>query len=158
MRVQILDRRLREGEWNMVRAFVARTSREDLRRRFGYPLDFGDEPTLRRAFDVTDGAGTAAFLLDETASVAAIAHRARTAPAEAEVALIVRSDLQRRGLGEFLLREMISRSARQGFAALSALINRDNRAALRLAVKIGYVPRSACGFAVEIAFPLGAAA
>jgi len=154
----MLDRPLCEPEWDMVRAFVARTSREDLRLRFGYPLDLADEPTLRRAFGVGHRAGTIAFLLDETAAVAAIAHRAWTAPAEAEIALIVRSDLKRRGLGEFLLRAMLARSARQGFAALSALINRDNRAALRLAIKIGYVPRSASGFAVEIAFPLGAAA
>jgi len=41
---------------------------------------------------------------------------------EAEVGLIVRSDLKRRAIGEFLLRRMLGRSAIQGLKTLSASV------------------------------------
>ena len=62
---------------------------------------------------------------------------------EAEIGLIVRSDLKRLGIGEFLLREMLARSARQGLKTVSALVLWENSVMLRLATKIGCVRREA---------------
>jgi|GEM_PF-3471553 len=142
----------------MMRTFVRRMEREDLRLRFGHPFDVQDQATLRRLFDVKAGAGEMAWVLDETAAIAGIAHRIMVSPAEAEIALIVRSDLQRRGIGELLLREVLARSARQGVKTLSASVLRENHATLRLAAKIGFAPRQAStwnAWAIELALALG---
>ncbi len=151
----VLDRPLLDAEWDMVRALVRRTEREDLRLRFGHPLDLRDEPTLRRAFDIKAGAGEISWLLDDAAAIAGLAHRIRVSQAEAEVGLIVRSDLQRNGIGEFLLRRMLARSARGGLQTLSGLVLVENRAMLHLAAKIGFMPRQVCALTAELAFDLG---
>jgi GNAT superfamily N-acetyltransferase len=156
--ITILESPLVEGEWDMMRTFVRRMEREDLRLRFGHPFDVQDQATLRRLFDVKAGAGEMAWVLDETAAIAGIAHRIMVSPAEAEIALIVRSDLQRRGIGELLLREVLARSARQGVKTLSASVLRENHATLRLAAKIGFAPRQAStwnAWAIELALALG---
>lgn len=152
--ITVVERPLRESEWDLLRTFVRRTKREDLRLRFGHPLDFCDEATLRRAFDIKAGAGEIAWLLDETAAIAGLAHRVLVSRSEAEIALIVRSDLQRIGIGEVLLRAMLARSARQGLETLSGLVLRENSAMLGLAAKIGYVPRRLCAFTVELTFDI----
>lgn len=154
----VLDRPLRAAEWDMVRAFVGRLEREDLRLRFGHPFDSQDEATLRRFFDIKAGVGEIVGVLDETGAIAGLAHRILVSRAEAEIALLVRSDLQRRGIGEFLLRKTLARSAGQGLRTLNALVLWENRAALRLAAKIGYVPREVTGWAMELTFVIDATA
>ena len=150
----VVARPLREGEWDLVRAFVRRMTQEDLRLRFGHPIDFNDEATMRRFFDVRAGTGEIAWVLDETSAIAGISHRIMVSPDEAEIGLIVRSDRKRRGVGECLLRAMLARSARQGLKTLSAVVLRENRALLRLAAKIGYAPRGANGPSMELVFAL----
>lgn len=142
----------------MVRTFVRRLEREDLWRRFGHPFDFRDEATLRRFFDIKAGVGEIAWVLDDEAAIAGLSHRIMVSAAEAEIGLLVRSDLKRLGIGEYLLRDMLARSARQGLKTLSAFVFHDNRAALRLAAKIAYVPREVSAWAVELAFDLGTTA
>jgi len=154
-RITVLDRPLVEAEWTMVRAFMRRMEREDLRRRFGHPFDFEDEVTLRRFIAVKTGIGEIAWVADESAAIAGISHRVMVSRSEAEIGLIVRSDLQRVGIGEFLLRQMLSRSARQGVKTLSGLVLWENRPMLRLAAKIGYVPRELSAWTVELAFEVG---
>jgi acetyltransferase len=141
----------------MVRTFVRRTAREDLRLRFGRPLSFDDEATLRRAFDIEGGSGEIIWLLDADAAIAALAHRITLSRSEAEIALIVRSDVQRRGIGEFLLRQALARSARQGLKTLTGLVLWENRAMRRLATKIGFVPRQGTAWAVELILDIGQA-
>jgi acetyltransferase len=150
--ITVLDRPLAGAEWDMVRTFVRRLNREDLRMRFGHPLNFDDEGTLRRAFDVKAGSGEMLWISDQAATIAGLAHRVMLSPMEAELALIVRSDLKRQGIGEFLLRKTLARSARQGLTTLSASVLRENRAMLELAAKIGYAPRGTCGVTVEMMF------
>jgi GNAT superfamily N-acetyltransferase len=157
-RVVVRDRPLIEPEWDMVRGFVWRLDAEDLRLRFGSPRDFRDEAILRRAFDIASGVGEISWVLEETAAIAGIAHRIRVSPAEAEAGLIVRSDLKRLGIGEFLLRDMAARSARHGLTTLSAMVLRENYPMLRLAAKLGCVPRAQCPWSVTFALDIGAAA
>jgi acetyltransferase len=150
-RIEIVGAPLTETQWDALQVFVQRTKREDLRLRFGTPLAFDDEFALRRAFGIKVG-GEMVWSLDEDGTVAGIVHRVMVSPGEAEIALIVRSDLKGFGIGEFLLRTVVARAARQGLTTLSASILRDNWPMLRLAVKIGCVPRQAHGDTVEIAF------
>ncbi len=155
VRTTILDRPLLEAEWDLVRAFVRRSRHEDLRLRFGSPRNFQDEAILRRTFDIKAGNGEVVLLFDEAAAIAAIAHRIVVSRTEAEIALIVRSDLKRRGIGEYLLRQALVRSAEQGLRTLTGMVLWENRAARRLAAKIGFAPRQACAWSLELAFELG---
>jgi acetyltransferase len=150
-RLSIVQGPLTEAQWDCMRAFVQRTERDDLRRRFGYPLAFDDEFTLRRAFGIRSG-GEMLWSLDEAGAIAGICHRVPLSPEEAEIALIVRSDLKGFGIGESLLRKVLVRAARQGLKTLHASVLRDNSPMLRLAIKLGCVLRAAHGEAVEIAF------
>lgn len=151
-RVAVLNRPLIEHEWRMVRAFARRIKREDVRLRFGRPIDLRDEFNLRRYFDIGSEKGEIVLVLDEAGAVAGIGHRVIVSRSEAEIALLVRSDLKRRGIGEFLVREIMARSARQGIETLRALVGRENHAVLCLAAKLGCVPRGSSAFAVDLAF------
>jgi acetyltransferase len=150
-RLNIVGGPLGEKQWNCVRAFVRESEPRDLRWRFGYPLAFDDETTLRRAFGVKAG-GEMLWSLDEAPAIAGICHHVPISPLEAEIALIVRSDLKGFGIGEYLLRSVIAHAGRQGLKTLSASVQRDNWPMLRLARKVGCVLREAHGEAIEIAF------
>ena len=136
----------------MIRAFVGKTDREDLRLRFGQSLDFADAASLKRFFD-TGSAGELVCMLDEAGDISGI-HRVLTSSSEAEIALIVRSDVKRTGIGEKLLRTALSRAAKQRLRTLRALVLRENAAMLRLARKIGFVARKPAGFSVEVELDL----
>jgi RimJ/RimL family protein N-acetyltransferase len=153
--ITVLDRPLIDAEWDKVRAFVRRMDNDDLRLRFGNPRDLRDEATMRQAFDIEGGLGEIAWILDEAAAIAGIAHRIMVSRAEAEIGLIVRSDLKRGGYGEYLLRDMLARSARQGLTALIGLVLQENHAMRRLAAKIGCVLRKQCASTIELAFEIG---
>ena len=152
--VVVLTRALTEGDWDMVRAFVRGTSRESLRLRFGQVADFTDDPTLKRFFDIKRPNGEMMWMLEEGGAICAIVHLARLSPGQAEIALIVRSDRARRGIGEALLRVAVARAARQGLRTLSAVVLHENTAMLRLARKAGFVPCKSLGLAVELEFDL----
>ena len=126
--VVVLTRALTEGDWDMVRAFVRGTSRESLRLRFGQVADFTDDPTLKRFFDIKRPNGEMMWMLEEGGAICAIVHLARLSPGQAEIALIVRSDRARRGIGEALLRVAVARAARQGLRTLSAVVLHENTA------------------------------
>ena len=149
-RTIVLTHPLSEHEWAMIRAFVGKTDREDLRLRFGQSLDFADAATLKRFFDIGGGAGELVCMLDEAGDISGILHRVFTSPAEAEIALIVRSDLKRTGIGEKLLRAALSRAAEERLQILRALVLCENAAMLRLARKIGFAARKPAGFSVEV--------
>ncbi len=148
-------RALTESEWDKVRAFVRRTGRDALRLRFGQAADFLDDHTLKRFFHSEDGRGEMIWMLEQGGAICAIAHLVRLSPAEAEIALIVRSDCTRRGIGEKLLRATLVHAVRQGLGTLSALVLYENTGMLRLARKVGFEPRKSCGVAIELEFDLG---
>ena len=151
-RVTVTDGPLIDAEWDLVRAFVRRVTRHDLRLRFGHPRAFDDEPTLRRGFDVEDGCGEMTWVSDGCAAIAGVLHRIMVSRAEAEIALLVRSDLKRLGIGEFLLRHALARSACQGLVAVSGYVLRENLPMLRLAAKLGFMPQSDLSIPVPMIF------
>ena len=153
--VVVLTGALTESEWDKVRAFVRRTSRELLRLRFGQAADFADDHTLKRFFDIKSGSGEMIWMLEEGGDICAISHLVRLSSAQAEIALIVRSDRARRGIGEKLLRTTLARAARQNLSTLSALVLHENTAMLRLARKVGFEAGKSSGLVVELEFDLG---
>ena len=118
-------------------------------------MDFHDEDSLRRRFGVNPNSGEIAWLLDERSSIAGISHRVVVSQFEPEIALIVRSDLKRRGIGTRMLNSLIRRSTEERLQTLSAFILHENRAMLNLARKTGFVARATLGFNVELALALG---
>ena len=142
----------------MVRAFVRRMERDDLRLRFGSPRDFRDEVILRQSFDIEAGGGEMAWVLDDAAAIAGMSHRIKVSRSQAEIALIVRSDLKRLGIGEFLLWQMVTRARRQGLGALTGLVLWENRAMRRLAAKVGAVPRQVGASTMELTLEIDLAA
>jgi len=153
--IVVLTRALTEPEWDKVRAFVRRTRRESLRLRFGQAADFADDRMLKRFFDIDGVSGEMIWMLEEGGAICAIAHLVRLSPWHAEIALIVRSDRARRGIGEKLLRTTLARAARHDLNTLSALVLYENTAMLRLARKVGFEPRKSSGLTVELEFDLG---
>jgi len=154
-RLTVIRRPLVEAEWRAVRAFVRRIAPDDLRLRFGRALNFQDEAILRRFFDVVPGSGEIAWVCDVAGAIAGMVHRIGQSPEEAEIALLVRSDLKRRGIGEFLTKVMMARSAREGVKRVKAFALWENRAVLKLGVKIGFVVQAEGAGTVELSFALG---
>lgn len=151
----VVTRSLSESDWDMIRAFVRNIERNDLRLRFGGAIDFHDEDSLRRRFGVNPNSGEIAWLLDERCSIAGMSHRVLVSQFEAEIALIVRSDLKRRGIGTRMLNCLIRRSTEERLQTVSAFILHENRAMLELARKAGFVARATLGLNVELALALG---
>jgi GNAT superfamily N-acetyltransferase len=145
---------LTEPEWAMLRAFVHRTSREALRLRFGQAADFADDRTLERFFGIKGEDDEMLWMLDERGAVCGVVHLVRVSPTRAEIALIVRSDRVRRGIGEKLLCSALARASRQGLAALDAFVLYENIPMLRLARKVGFESHVASGLSVALEFDL----
>ena len=125
-----------------------------LRLRFGQAADFADDHTLKRFFGIKGRSGEMIWILEEGGAICAIAHLVRLSSAQAEIALIVRTDCARRGIGEMLLRTTLARAAAQ-FLAPVALVLHENTAMLRLARKVGFEARKSFGLVVELEFDLG---
>jgi GNAT superfamily N-acetyltransferase len=153
-RTIVLAGPLGASEWAMIRAFIGKADRDDLRMRFGQWLDFHSEPILKRFFDIDGKSGELVCALDDNGDISGILHRVLISAGEAEIGLIVRSDLKRTGIGETLVRAALARALQQNLQMLRALVLGENRAMLRLARKIGAVPRQSAGLSVELEFDL----
>jgi GNAT superfamily N-acetyltransferase len=153
--VVTITRPLTATEWTMLRAFVQHTSRESLRLRFGQAADFADDRTLERFFGIKGDGDEMLWILDDGGAICGVVHLVRVSLARAEIALMVRSDRVRRGIGERLLRAALTRASNQGFAALDAFVLYENIPMLRLARKVGFESRDAAGLSVALEFDLG---
>ena len=117
--------------------FIARIDESDLRRRFFHANSLSPEADFERCVAGADAREVAFVAERESPSGAAeIVGEARVYQYEgsstAEVAIIVRSDMQRRGLGRALMRKTIAYCAAQGLEMI-ARIRSDNAAMVRLA-------------------------
>jgi GNAT superfamily N-acetyltransferase len=146
---------LDESGWDLIRGFVRNTERNDLRLRFGIAIDFRDEASLRRHFGVNPKSGEIGWILDQRSSIAGISHRILISPFEAEIALIVRSDLQRKGIGNRMLNSLIRRSGEEHLQRVSAFVLYEYRPMLSLARRAGFVARGSLGLNVELAMAIG---
>ena len=83
--------------------FAGLLQADDIRLRFGRPVALGDAGTFRRLFGLDDRKIESVGLFDLSGHLLGLATVAWVRPGTAEIALIIRSDLQRRGLGATLL-------------------------------------------------------
>jgi GNAT superfamily N-acetyltransferase len=111
---------------------------EDVRLRFGRPAALGDGDTFRRLFGLDDGKIETIGAFDLNGQILGIASVAWVEPGTAESGLVVRSDLQRRGLGATLLAHVIKNARGAGFRLLLAHVDRGNAPIRRLAQRFGF--------------------
>ena len=105
---------------------------------FGRPVALGDAGTFRRLFGLDDRKIETAGLFDLSGQILGLATVAWVRPGTAEVALIIRSDLQRRGLGATLLANVIDDARDAGFNLLIAYVGYGNLPMRRLARRFGF--------------------
>jgi acetyltransferase len=131
-------------------AFAARLEREDLRLRFAglVKLECAALRAQLLAIDHTQHEALAVFAGGE---MLAIAHLVRTASATAEFAIIVRSDLKRRGLGRVLLARLILHACELRLGTLTGQILSENLPMQRLAREAGFRAIGRSGFLIDMA-------
>ena len=130
---------IRPGDALLYRDFLARTDPEDLRRRFmAVRAHYPDELALR--LSQLDYDREIAFVALTSAGELAGVSRLACAPdhVSAEYALIVRSDLQGRGLGTALMRLLIDYARADGLERLEGMVLADNRGMLGLIGSLGF--------------------
>ena len=111
---------------------------DDIRLRFGRPVALGDPSTFRRLFGLDDRKIETIGLFDLSGQILGLATVAWVRPGTAEIALIIRSDLQGRGLGATLLANVVKDARDAGFRLLSAHIDHGNVPMRRLARRFGF--------------------
>jgi GNAT superfamily N-acetyltransferase len=111
---------------------------QDVRLRFGRPAALGDGDTFRRLFGLDDREIETIGAFDLSGQILGLATVAWVQPGTAEIGLIIRSDLQRRGLGATLLAHVIKNARGAGFRLLLAHIDYGNVPIRRLAQRFGF--------------------
>jgi len=138
--LELLVRPIRSEDAGAYGEFIARTGAEDLRMRFF---------TLRRRLPPKDLARYTEIDYDREMAFVALPRKGGAEifgevrvycfpdGATAEFALLVRSDVQRRGLGRALLAKAIDYSRARGATALLGQMRTDNEAMIALARDLG---------------------
>ena len=130
----------------MLQAFVRRLSLQS--RRFRFFSGIVELPTqlLERLVHLDRRRGLALVALNEPSGSAVIIAEARCVldPAEghAEFALAVADEFQRRGLGERLLKTLVTYASHRGVRRLFGEIMADNHGMLALARRLGFQVQS----------------
>ena len=119
------------------REFVRALDADDLRLRFAGAMRFDWETLCRRFLDI-DHTHEAAFGAFDGDTLLGVARLVRTAPGEADFALIVRSDRKRGGVGRTLLRHVIAAARAQGLQRLCGDVLYENIAMRQLARSEGF--------------------
>jgi acetyltransferase len=125
------------ADWEAYRAFGQRIERDDLRLRFAGPVKL-DDSRCHRLLDVDHDHEEAFGAFDQTGALLGVGRVAGVEAGEAEIALIVRSDLKRRGIGTLLLDRLLRYGDQVGLSALRADVLYENRPMLYLAQRAGF--------------------
>jgi acetyltransferase len=118
-------------------AFGRRLERDDVRLRFAGPVKLDDD-RVRRFLDIDHEHDEAFAAFDGDGAMLGVGRLAQVAPGEAEIALIVRSDLKGRGLGRLLLDRLIRHADATHLAALRAEVLYENLTMVHLAQRMGF--------------------
>jgi len=151
---RVIRQSLNHAEWDLVRAFVRKLDRNDIWMRFGRPLDLQQDLILKQFFDIRVGVGEIVWSPNEHNAIAGLLDRIRVSSSEAEIGLVVRSDLKRNDIGESLVRGALDRSTGCHLETLSCVVLRENKPTLALARKIGFFARSITAQSIEFEFKL----
>jgi GNAT superfamily N-acetyltransferase len=131
-------RRVESGDLLRCVQFARLLHPQDIRQRFGQPAALADGETFRRLFGLDDRKIETIGAFDLSGQILALATVAWVAPGIAELGFIVRSDVQRRGLGATLVAHVIKSARGAGFHLLLANIGCENLPARQLARRFGF--------------------
>jgi RimJ/RimL family protein N-acetyltransferase len=131
--------------------FVDKLERHDVRRRFASTTHVADALLPRER---PEGKGTALGAFGQPDALLGVVNLEPLADGDIEIAIIVRSDFQRRGAGYCLMSQAIA-LARNGLSnRLVAYVSPENRAANALVRKLGFRVLAIDRYAAEIVLPL----
>lgn len=142
------------ADWDAYREFGQRIERNDMRLRFAGPVKL-DDSRCRRFLDIDHDHEEAFGAFDQSGALLGVARLAGIEDGEAEVALIVRSDFKRRGIGTLLCDHLIGYADSLGLEALRADILYENMPMLQLAQQAGFRFVSGSGLMVSLRRDLG---
>jgi acetyltransferase len=135
-------RPIRPDDEALLQRFVRHMSAEDIRLRFFGPLRELTHEMAARLTQIDYDREMAFLLLDgeELLGVGRLA--ADPGFEQAEFALIVASDRQRRGYGELLLRHVLAYAETRGVKRVLGHILRENRRMIELSKRLGFAPQA----------------
>ena len=140
--LKVKIRAIHADDASMLQAFVRRLSAQSRRFRFFSSLVELPAQLLERFVNQDRGRGLALVALSERSEGTAIIAEARCildpAEANAEFAIAIDDEFQRRGLGTRLLKTLVTHASRRGIRRLFGEILADNRAMLGLAQRLGF--------------------
>jgi acetyltransferase len=143
-------RPIRPQDEPMLISFASRMTAEDARLRFFGPIrEFSHELAAR--LTQIDYDREMAFLLLREDDLVGVGRLVADPDFEqAEFALTVASDRQRRGYGELLLRHVVDYAKTRGIRRVFGLVLRENRRMLDLGARLGFQPTAGAAGGVEV--------
>lgn len=136
------------GEWlirpastadaQAVQAFVRKLSSETRRKRFFGPIVELSPEQLERVTSRAGACDLNLLVLDPSREIIGMAQCVATGDAEAEFALVVADNWQRRGIGTALCSALFRHAGECGLARLGGFVLTENRAMLGFAAKLGF--------------------
>jgi acetyltransferase len=139
---EVVVRPIGPHDASRLQAFVRRLSATSRRFRFFVALAELSAAQLHRFVNVDSARGLALVALSRRHEGTAIVAEARYALTQeddnAEFAIAVADDFQRRGLGRHLVKRLLATAWRRGVRRLFGEIKSDNRAMLAFALQLGF--------------------
>ncbi|HEV2787385.1 MAG TPA: GNAT family N-acetyltransferase, partial [Solirubrobacteraceae bacterium] len=152
---EILVRPIEPEDREDLAAGFERLSPESRYRRFFGPMPALSERALDYLTQVDHRDHEALVALDpETGAGVGVARYVRTAPGEAEPAVVVADDWQGRGVASRLLDLLAARAVEQGFETFRAPVLAQNREAITLLRRLGESTTTPMGREVEVVIRL----
>jgi len=147
-RLQI--RPIRPQDEALLTHFAGRLTAEDVRLRFFGPVREFNHDFAARLSQIDYDREMAFLLLREDDLVGVGRLVADPDFEQAEFALTVASDKQRRGYGELLLRHVVDYAKARGVRRVFGLVLRENRRMLDLAARLGFQPTAGSAGGVDV--------
>ena len=139
---EVVVRSIRPDDAPLLQAFVRRLSARSRRFRFFAALAELSAAQLERFVNVEPARGLALIALSKRQEQSAIVAEARYAleqeSGDAEFAIAVADEFQRRGLGTQLVKRLLASALGRGVRRLFGEIKSDNRAMLAVAARLGF--------------------
>jgi len=139
---EVVVRPIGPGDATLLQAFVRRLSTASRRFRFFVPIAELSAAQLDRFVNIDPTRDAAWVALSRRREGTAIVAEARYALAQeagnAEFAVAVADDFQRRGLGKHLVKRLLATAWHRGMRRLFGEIKSDNRAMLAFAAQLGF--------------------
>lgn len=151
----VLVKPLSLDDWETYQTFVRRVEQEDMRLRFAGRVNF-DDSRWRRLLDIDHIREEAFAAFDQVGTMLGVARLVRVTATDGEIAMIVRSDLKRHGIGNLLLERLIQHGKAIGLAALIGYVLRENQPMLALAQRAGFKLVGNAGLMAPIRLDLAA--